>query len=138
MLGLVAASFVGCGARSELDSKDYLPRAGAGAQQGSAGAGPLIDPAVCTGFAPLWDSRAGATTLQCDSCLQDIGCGWPSDATCLRGTRCVDRRCSVLSDLSTLCTCIESCFSSDESVCNQRWSTFMTCASAACKAACSR
>src|SRR4051812_27964890 len=136
--GALLGSFLACGARTPLDTGDYSPSA-AGmtpAASGASGAGPLIDPAVCVLFAPLWDSRAGATTLACDTCLRDVGCGWPSDATCLRGTRCVDRRCSVLGDLSTLCTCIEGCFASDEQVCDQRWSTFMTCASAVCKEAC--
>ena len=132
-------SFAACGARTALDTSDYLPNV-AGAMTsidaGARGGGPLIDPAVCARFAPLWDSRAGATTLACDTCLRDVGCGWPSDSTCLRGTRCVDRRCSVLGDLSSLCTCIEGCFTSEESVCDQRWSTFMSCATVACKDAC--
>lgn len=140
-LSVVLGSLAGCGARTELDSNDYLSSEGGATQHGvagAAGAAPLIDPRVCSRFQPLWDSRAGATTLVCDTCLRDVGCGWPSDALCLRGTRCVDRRCSVLGDLSTLCACIEGCFSSEESVCTQRWSTFMVCASAACKDACSQ
>ncbi|MES1178146.1 MAG: hypothetical protein ABUL62_27730 [Myxococcales bacterium] len=132
-------SFAACGARTALDTSDYLPNV-AGATSSNAGAragGPSIDPEVCARFAPLWDSRAGATTLTCDTCLRDVGCGWPSDSVCLGGTRCVDRRCSVLGNLSTLCACIEGCFTSDEErVCDARWSTFMTCATTACKVAC--
>ena len=135
-LGVLWGSLTCCGARSALDSNDYAASGAAGAAEAAAGAGPFIDPAICSRFAPLWDSRAGATTLLCDTCLHDVGCGWPSDATCVRGTRCVDRRCSVLGDLSSLCTCIESCFSSAERECGQRWATFMSCASSACKDAC--
>ena len=71
-------SFAACGARTALDTSDYLPNV-AGATSSNAGAragGPSIDPEVCARFAPLWDSRAGATTLTCDTCLRDVGCGY--------------------------------------------------------------
>ncbi|MET0793601.1 MAG: hypothetical protein ABW061_18925 [Polyangiaceae bacterium] len=126
----------GCGARTALDSSDYGPSAAGTSSAGSAGVGPLIDPAVCSRFAPLWDSRAAATTLVCDTCLRDGGCDWPADDVCVSGTQCVDRRCSVLGDLTTLCSCIEGCFPGKLSVCDARWSKFMSCATTVCKSAC--
>lgn len=138
-LYVVIGSLSACGARTALDSEDYAP-SGAGAMtsgpSGAGGAGPLIDPAVCTRFAPLWRSRAATSTLVCDTCLRDGGCGFPDGGVCTGGTRCVDRRCSVLRDLGTLCSCIESCFTEQQRVCDASWSTFMTCAASACKDAC--
>ncbi|MEO6599946.1 MAG: hypothetical protein ABIQ16_08760 [Polyangiaceae bacterium] len=135
-LCIVFGALSACGARTTLDPGDYLPSGGGPAMSGASGAGPLIDPEVCARFAPLWQSRAAVTTLVCDTCLRDGGCGFPDGGVCTAGTRCVDRRCSVLRDLGTLCSCIESCFSEPQSVCDARWSTFMTCAANACKEAC--
>lgn len=95
-----------------------------------------IEVVTCNEFVPLWQSRASASTSTCDFCLEFGTCDFPRDGDCAAGTDCVDRHCSTITDGTALCACIENCFSVALTSCDQRWSTFMLCASSACANAC--
>jgi hypothetical protein len=106
----------------------------AGGKSGSATM--TIDRAVCEEFSPLWQRRANATTSDCDFCLEYGRCDFPRNGDCVAGTNCVDRHCATLTDGAALCDCVESCFSATLASCNQRWSTFMSCAAKECAVEC--